>query len=194
MKILLSLLMAVMFLGGQAVADDGDICDGQVGSAYGLCQAYCIAMDCAGTDPLPSDEACSRVSDQYEKVTGFLPPCCSDQCPLWTKQELDATYNRLCCEVMEDNYDQGLCENGRVDFLDVCYDESFLWIFLGVAEIYDDQGFCEIQSYEGAYVEITEDGEVFHDRVIELTREEYDACRVDIANYSFTQCVTPVSD
>jgi len=73
MKILLSLLMAIMFLGGQAVAEEGDICDGQVGAAFGLCNAYCNAMECNSPEPHAAEIACTRVSTLFEQITGSSP-------------------------------------------------------------------------------------------------------------------------
>ena len=53
-----------------------DACEGQVGSAFGLCNAYCEAMDCDGDDPQASDQACTRVLDNFLKITGSeIPPC-----------------------------------------------------------------------------------------------------------------------
>jgi len=52
-----------------------DVCDGEVGAAYGLCNAYCEAMDCDSDYPNASDKACARVEANYEKKTGELPPC-----------------------------------------------------------------------------------------------------------------------
>ena len=75
MKILLSLLMAVMFLAGNAVAEEDEICDGHNGAAYGLCKAYCEAMQCGEPDQQASEVACSRVSSLFETLTGTLPPC-----------------------------------------------------------------------------------------------------------------------
>jgi hypothetical protein len=73
MKIILSLLMAAMFLGGQAAADEPDICEGQVGAAFGLCQAY-INMGCDTADPDASEVACAKVEAAFIKITGSTPP------------------------------------------------------------------------------------------------------------------------
>jgi len=61
------------------------VCDGEVGAAYGLCNAYCEAMDCDSYEPKASEKACNKVLANYEKKTGELPPCvdlCADViCP-----------------------------------------------------------------------------------------------------------------
>ena len=62
-----------------------DVCDGQVGAAYGLCAAYCEAMDCDSDNPKASEKACAKVEAKYMNKTGMVPPCkdlCADvTCP-----------------------------------------------------------------------------------------------------------------
>jgi hypothetical protein len=75
MRILMSLLIAVFLMGGEAVAEES-ICDGQIGAAYGLCNAYCEAMDCDNESHQPSDRACEKVRKNYRKITGYnVLPC-----------------------------------------------------------------------------------------------------------------------
>lgn len=57
-----------------------DVCAGQIGAAFGLCNAYCEAMDCDSADPLASPEACGRVQDKYQTLTGANLPC-ENACP-----------------------------------------------------------------------------------------------------------------
>jgi hypothetical protein len=64
------------------------ICDGQIGAAYGLCNAYCEAMDCESPAPHASPTACTRVLNNYLKHTGMMPPCavtcpCPESLPLF---------------------------------------------------------------------------------------------------------------
>jgi hypothetical protein len=56
-------------------AADSTICDGTAGAAYGLCTAYCEAMDCESDNPQASEIACERVYSNYSKITGGVPPC-----------------------------------------------------------------------------------------------------------------------
>lgn len=52
-------------------------CDSMQGAAYGLCTAYCEAMDCDGV-PQASETACDRVMTNYRRATGDAnaePPC-----------------------------------------------------------------------------------------------------------------------
>jgi hypothetical protein len=50
------------------------VCDSLSGAAYGLCTAYCDAMDCDGS-PQASQSACSRVAERLLQITGGAPPC-----------------------------------------------------------------------------------------------------------------------
>ena len=58
-----------------------DVCDGLSGRAYGLCNAYCEAMDCESADPQASDEACDKVLGNLMALTGEEPPCAIDPTP-----------------------------------------------------------------------------------------------------------------
>ncbi|HYN20836.1 MAG TPA: hypothetical protein VE078_07750 [Thermoanaerobaculia bacterium] len=64
------------------------VCDGQVGAAYGLCTAYCEAMDCDSPEPNASATACSRVQANFLRHTGMPLPCdvacpCPEELPLF---------------------------------------------------------------------------------------------------------------
>jgi hypothetical protein len=56
-----------------------DVCDGQIGALWGLCVAYCEAMDCDFDYPHADDRACNRVLENYKKLSGQLPPCVCEQ-------------------------------------------------------------------------------------------------------------------
>jgi hypothetical protein len=51
------------------------VCDSQSGAAFGLCNAYCEAMDCDSANPQASATACQRVRDNYTRITGQPLPC-----------------------------------------------------------------------------------------------------------------------
>jgi hypothetical protein len=62
------------------------VCDAETGAAYGLCNAYCEAMDCElandgdpGTEPKASATACSKVRSKFQNVTGRDVTC--EACP-----------------------------------------------------------------------------------------------------------------
>lgn len=68
---------------GQTPAEE-TVCDGLEGGLFGLCNAYCEAMDCDGPDPHASSKACEKVRQNFESVSGGeAPPCAetSAACP-----------------------------------------------------------------------------------------------------------------
>jgi len=84
-------LAAIAFAPGATIAvghgtPDGNppatehVCDdaGLRGAAHGLCVAYCEANDC---DQFPDKEACSRLRDNYAKITGEDSFPCDETSP-----------------------------------------------------------------------------------------------------------------
>ena len=69
--IMILLIGSIMFLGFvfSAKAQTINACDGESGAAFGLCFAYCEAMDCDGF-PNAAAEACDTVRENYSKITG----------------------------------------------------------------------------------------------------------------------------
>ena len=64
------------------------VCDSQTGAAFGLCNAYCEAMDCDSPAPQASATACSRVQENFLRITGQPLPCdvpcpCAGQLPVF---------------------------------------------------------------------------------------------------------------
>ena len=64
------------------------VCSGQSGAAFGLCNAYCEAMDCDSADAEASEQACEKVRNSFENLTGQELPCnldcpCADAQPAW---------------------------------------------------------------------------------------------------------------
>ena len=57
------------------------VCDSQSGAAFGLCNAYCEAMDCDSPQPEASPTACSRVRSNYQRITGRSLFPCEVVCP-----------------------------------------------------------------------------------------------------------------
>jgi hypothetical protein len=51
------------------------VCDNETGAAYGLCNAYCEAMDCTDPNQHASDKGCEAVKRNFEKKTGRPLPC-----------------------------------------------------------------------------------------------------------------------
>ena len=90
MSILLSMLLPSM--SSALGTPDGlppsmeTICDSKQGAAYGLCNAYCEAMDCDDIAPHASVTACQKVSDKFTQLTGEPLPC-DDICPFNDKED-----------------------------------------------------------------------------------------------------------
>lgn len=67
--------------GLQAKTPDGEppaeesVCDNLIGVAFGLCNAYCEAMDCDSDEPRASLKSCARIFEKFDKIVGEAPPC-----------------------------------------------------------------------------------------------------------------------
>jgi len=59
------------------------VCDGYHGAAFGLCNAYCEAMDCDFDPHHAADPACTRVRDHFLRITGEAAMPC-EGCPTYT--------------------------------------------------------------------------------------------------------------
>ena len=55
------------------------VCDAETGAAYGLCNAYCEAMDCDSAAPSASATACDKVRSKFQNVAGRDVTC--ETCP-----------------------------------------------------------------------------------------------------------------
>ena len=90
-QLILFLTLALLCVGaGAALAQTPDhmppsretVCDNETGAAYGLCNAYCEAMDCELandgdplTAPKASSTACTKVRTKFQNITGRDVPC-----------------------------------------------------------------------------------------------------------------------
>lgn len=79
-----TLTLALLLLcSGAALAQTPDllpparetVCDNETGAAYGLCNAYCEAMDCETDTPSASPVACDKVGTKFQNITGRNVPC-----------------------------------------------------------------------------------------------------------------------
>jgi hypothetical protein len=59
---------------GQPPASE-TVCDMEKGAAFGLCNAYCEAMDCDSANPQASATACTKVRNKFQQTTGHDVPC-----------------------------------------------------------------------------------------------------------------------
>lgn len=66
------------------------ICDNESGAAFGLCNAYCEAMDCDSASPQASATACSKVRSKFQNVSGH-DVTCELPCPCTSIPEFNAT-------------------------------------------------------------------------------------------------------
>ena len=64
---------------GQTPAEE-TVCDDLEGALYGLCVAFCEAMDCDASEHWASDRACERVLTNFMKHSPEdFPPCLDPQ-------------------------------------------------------------------------------------------------------------------
>jgi hypothetical protein len=85
---------------GQTPAEE-TVCDNESGAAFGLCNAYCEAMDCDSPAPQASPTACSRVLANFQRITGRPLPCnvvcpCTAQLPLFAQILSGAAVPQQC--------------------------------------------------------------------------------------------------
>lgn len=97
------------------------VCDNEEGAAYGLCTAYCEAMDCGDPNQQASDQACASVRRNFERHTGRTIPCaltcaCSDQLAVFA-QIVAGTVGVTRC-IADDNLLQVITDQGDVAIID----------------------------------------------------------------------------
>ena len=96
-------IIASGFVTSNATAGD---CDGESGAAYGLCNAYCEAMDCDGA-PQASQTACEKVESKYINITGMSMPCEVPSC----QSNRDCTGSEKCIRDARTNIGTCVCIN-----------------------------------------------------------------------------------
>jgi hypothetical protein len=89
----------ILFTGNlYATTPDGDTpsqessCDSESGAAFGLCVAYCQAMDCDSVQKLALENACLTVRDRFVQLAGRDLPCEEEKllCPCSGMPQWDA--------------------------------------------------------------------------------------------------------
>lgn len=135
LKMLSMIAVLFLFCTGAALAQtpDGEtpaeetVCDGLTGAQFGLCNAYCEAMDCDSDSPNASAEACEKVLDNFRvKSGGADPPCvepsnCCEAhnfpgCDDPTCENLICSFDPFCCNVVWDF----ICADAANDLCAVC--------------------------------------------------------------------------
>ncbi len=95
-KIIILLFVSILVFAVTANAKTPDgmtpaeetVCDGEIGAAYGLCNAYCEAMDCDKYQPNANNnkgckekgKGCQRVRENFIRITGRDLPCERPEC------------------------------------------------------------------------------------------------------------------
>ncbi|HET9766068.1 MAG TPA: hypothetical protein VFS60_04440 [Thermoanaerobaculia bacterium] len=108
-SIVLLLALVAAALPMSAKTPDGEppsvetVCDNETGAAFGLCNAYCEAMDCDSPNHHASDQACASVRKNFEKKTGRPIPCevtcpCFGLLPLFAQLQ-DESATAVRCEI-----------------------------------------------------------------------------------------------
>ena len=82
---LCTFVVFIMVMGAAYALTPEDVCGDYTDNAWGLCNAFCTAMDCDG-DPNASVQACWRVADNFMRATGGDPmPCIDTAAPIATQ-------------------------------------------------------------------------------------------------------------
>lgn len=165
MRTLLIALLLVIFIITPCVAKTPDgktpheetICDGETGAAFGLCNAYCEAMDCDSENPHASEKACSKIKSLFTKRTG-RDLICSKETP------------ELRCPCLDDIPEFAAFLKNIDDFM-YCYDTG-TGALLGIGDI------ANVEIITNGIDEIPicaySNDDVFD--FVEITYEELDSC------------------
>jgi hypothetical protein len=94
---------------GETPAEES-VCDGLSGAAYGLCNAYCEAMDCDSAAPNANETACLKVLSDFTKHSTELIPCARVICPCWDAADVESLFG-VCVDVLDLPVD---CGDGAV--------------------------------------------------------------------------------
>ncbi len=96
------------------------VCDNETGAAFGLCNAYCEAMDCDSPNHNASDQACASVRHNFERKTGRPMPCevtcpCFGLLPLFAQLQDESATAQECTFAAE--YVSVTTTTGQVAFV-----------------------------------------------------------------------------
>ena len=111
-RLLLALVTALLIpISAGAQTDvEGNVCDNLSGAAFGLCNAYCEAMDCDSEAPNANETACLKVLSDFTKHSTELIPCARVICPCWDAADVESLFG-ACVDVLNLPVD---CGDGAV--------------------------------------------------------------------------------
>lgn len=176
MKAYLTLAFALLLIctgAASAKTPDGvppsleTVCDAETGAAYGLCTAYCEAMDCESAAPHASATACGQVRSRFQNITGRDVPC-ELSCPCTSIPAFNAVLTGA----------------------NSCFDtDAALSASNGAGQVFSDAADApEVTSYSCGYIGSPSN------TILPITKEEALACtqiiRNAIASHNLT-CQTP---
>ena len=76
---LCAFVVVMMVMGAAYAETPKDLCGDYTDNAWGLCNAYCYAMDCGNVDRNASGRACSQVAWNFSLATGEHTMPCATQ-------------------------------------------------------------------------------------------------------------------
>ncbi len=88
MKSRISLLAIITSLCFAAPMLQAEVCDGQIGAAYGLCTAYYDAVHCQQEPADGQSKACEKIARNFLEITG-IDITTLDGCPCFNASDID---------------------------------------------------------------------------------------------------------
>ena len=121
---LCAFVVFIMAMGAaSAQTPEEDVCGKYSDNAWGLCNAFCTAMDCDG-DPNASGQACGRVADNFMRATGGdSMPCIDTAAPIAT-QAGSCPCNFSLPFWTDPNREDAIVQILPSDHLDLCVGEN----------------------------------------------------------------------
>lgn len=186
MKILINLLIAFFFTGGQAVAKE-DVCSRQSGEAYALCQSFCEDMDCDSNDMEASRVACGKIYVKFMTLTGLAPPCEGyDKCIEWS----DAQLKNIGSHSLSSRYDDYVitgfwkgCNFKSVSDIEYSNTSNINYrIFATTFDCNMDYKFGD--DFIAGYLESDSRGNNVVNTTTYISQEEFELCKAEIEAHS----------
>jgi len=120
-----------LFSANNWAAKSDNPCNEFRGAAFGLCSAFCNAMQCGDSNRQASNKACEKVENQFRRVTGKQPPCLGANPPPGPDLQRcicqDGTQIDVCVEVdcdsgpAQDEVCNPLCQPHGGEFATACF-------------------------------------------------------------------------